>query len=122
MGKRSLPTKFGFAWSCNSAGPGWEQPDTVTITEPAADSLKNTSVGFASGQPSLSSSNTVAVDPQAGHGGRQGSRYHYDDLLLYIPTGAYTSYLVCFLAYYNRGRCDKCCKRQTKRRETFIKG
>lgn len=58
-----MPTEVGFAWSCNCAGPDWEQPDTVTITEPAADSLKNTSVGFASGQPSLSSSsNTVAVD------------------------------------------------------------
>lgn len=55
--------EVGFAWSCNCAGPDWEQPDTVTITEPAADSLKNTSVGFASGQPTLSSSsNTVAVD------------------------------------------------------------
>lgn len=65
--------EFGFAWSCNSAGPNWEQPDTVTITGPAADSLKNTSPGFASGQPSLSGSNTVAVDPEAAHGRRGGS-------------------------------------------------
>lgn len=80
--------EFGFAWSCNRAGPNWEQPDTVTITGPAADSLKNTSVGFASGQPRLSSSNTVAVDPQADPGGRGGSGHNGDDLLLYISRGA----------------------------------
>lgn len=91
METRSLPTEFGFAWSCNCAGPNWEQPDTVTITGPAADSLKNTSVGFASGQPSLSSSNTVAVDPEAGQGGRGGSGYSCNDLLLYIPRGAFTT-------------------------------
>ena len=50
-----------------------ELPDTVTITGQAADSLKNTSVGFASGQPSLSSRNTVAVDPEADLGVRGGS-------------------------------------------------
>lgn len=83
-----LPTGFGFAWSCNCAGPNWEQPDTVTITGPAADSLKNTSVGFASGQPSLGSSNTVAVDPEADLGGRRGS---CDDSLLYIPQGAFST-------------------------------
>lgn len=58
----------GFAWSFNCAEPNWEKPDNVRITGPAADSLKNTSVGFANGQPSLSSSNTVAVDPRAGSG------------------------------------------------------
>lgn len=76
-----------YSWSCNCAGPDWELPDTVTITGPAADSLKNTSVGFASGQPSLSSSNT-AVDPEADLGVRGGSGYSCDNLQLYIPQGA----------------------------------
>lgn len=61
--------ELGFAWSCNCVEPSWEQPDTVTITGPAADSLKNTSVGFASGQPNLSSSNTVAVQSETDQGG-----------------------------------------------------
>lgn len=86
-----MPTEVGFAWSCNYAGPGWEQPDTVTITEAAADSLKNTSVGFASGQPSLSSSsNTVAAD-------RVGAEEAHSsgDLLQYTPPCG--SYPVCTL-------------------------
>ncbi len=85
--RQGVCPQFGFAWSCNCAGPNWVQPDTVRITGLAADSLKNTSVGFASGQPSLSAGNTVAVDPEAGHGGRGGSGYSCDDLLLYIPEG-----------------------------------
>lgn len=63
---------LGFAWICNHVEPSWEQPDTVTITGPAADSLKNTSVGFASGQPNPSSSNTVAVHSEAALGRRHG--------------------------------------------------
>lgn len=58
---RGLLVDFAFAWSCNCEGPDWEPPDTITITAPAADALKNTSAGFASGQPSLS--NTGAADP-----------------------------------------------------------
>lgn len=65
-----MPAEFGFAWSCNRAGPDWEQPDSVTITALTADSLKNTSEGFENGQPS--SGNTVAADPEAGHGREVG--------------------------------------------------
>lgn len=65
--------ELAFALSCNCAGPNWEKPDTVTITKPAADSLKNTSPGFGSGQPRLNSSNTVAVNPEVAHGRRGGS-------------------------------------------------
>lgn len=83
-----MPAEF---WLCMALKLCREQPDTVTITAPATDSLKNTSAGFASGQPSLTNSNTVAVDPQADLGGSGGSGYGCDDLLLYIPRGAITT-------------------------------
>lgn len=97
---------FGFAWSCNCAVPDWEQPDTVTITGLAADSLKNTSVGFANGQPSFSSSNTVAVDPEVHRCGRGAEEADITVMiyLLYSLRGGY--YQVCFLARTDR-MCNK---------------
>ena len=87
--------EFGFARSCKCVGPSWEQPDTVTITGPAADSLQNTYVGFASSQANLSSSNTVAVGSQADLGRERG--YSCDDLLYFIAP-----YKVYFQAHYSK--------------------